>query len=154
AHRHRAERAAVVALTPRDDAESLRIAALEPILACKLNSGFGGFGAARREIDAATVAEIRRGESKQPVGKLFGGKGMKLRRVRKSDLRCLLGHRAADLRDTVADADDGGLPRSVQQPATIGSENPGAFAANRDGQILLEISRKHSRRLSHEPKKL
>jgi len=54
---HGAERAAVIALAARDDAEFLWRAGFEMELACKFDGGFSGFGTAGSEIDAA-VCEI------------------------------------------------------------------------------------------------
>jgi hypothetical protein len=64
--------------------------------------------------------------------------------VRKSDLRSLFGHSAADFRNAVPDADDSRLARRVKEAPTIVGGDPGAFASDRDRQILAEISRKQS----------
>jgi hypothetical protein len=65
---------------------------------------------------------------------------VKLRSVRESDLRRLLGHGATDFRDPVTNADNGGLAESVQEATAIGSDDPAAFAANGDGKSLFEIA--------------
>ncbi len=134
----------MVALAARDDAETFRIAAFEPVLTRELDRGFGGFRSAGGEINAAAVAKIGRSQREQALGEFFGGCGMKLRRVGEGDLRRLFGHRAPDFGDAVADADDGGLAGSVEKPAAVGGENPGAFAANRDRQVFAKISGKQS----------
>ncbi len=89
AYRHRAKRASVIALAARDNTESASLAVLEPILARKFDRRFGRFGATRREINAPSVVKIGRSQREQALGKSFGGRGMKLRRVRKCDLRGL-----------------------------------------------------------------
>jgi hypothetical protein len=62
--------------------------------------------------------------------------------VRKSDLRSLLGHSAADIRNSVPDADDCRLPRRVKEAPTVVGKNPGAFASNGDRQVFVKISGK------------
>ncbi len=132
ADRHRTERAAVVALATRDNAEAFRIATLEPVLARELDRCFGRLGATRSEVDATAIAEIRWGEPKQSFGELFCGRRMKLRRMGEGDLRSLFGHGAPNFGDTVADADNCSLAGCIQQSSAIGGENPRAFTANGD----------------------
>src|SRR5262249_22225631 len=67
---HGAEGAAVIALAARDDAKFFCCAGFEMKLAREFDGGFGGFGAAGTEVDAA-VCEIRRGQSKQARGQFF-----------------------------------------------------------------------------------
>jgi hypothetical protein len=141
---HRAESAAVVALTARDDSIASRLFSFEMVLADQLDCGFRGFGASGSEIDAAGVAEIGRGECEQPRGEFFGGSGVELRRVSESDLRRLLRHGAADFGDAVTDADDRGLARGVEKVAAVGGMNPAAFATHGDGEGLMKISREET----------
>ena len=61
---HGAERAAVIALAARDEAEFSWRAGFEMELACKFEGGFGGFGTAGSEVDAA-VCEIGRREGEK-----------------------------------------------------------------------------------------
>src|SRR5467141_3824961 len=117
---HRAESAAVIALAAGENAVAILLAAFEVKLAREFYRGFGGFGAAGSEIDAATVTEIRRSQSEQALGKFFRRRGMKLRSVRESDLRRLLGHGAADFGDSVTDTDNGGLAGRVKKAAAVG----------------------------------
>src|SRR4029077_223974 len=62
---HGAEGAAVVALTPRDDAIPLGLTALKMKLSGELDGGFRAFRTARSEMDAAAVAKVWRGESEE-----------------------------------------------------------------------------------------
>jgi hypothetical protein len=75
---------------------------------------------------------------------------MKLRSVRKRNLRGLLGHRAPDLLHSVTDADDGSLPGSIQEAPAIGRNNPAAFAANGDRECLPKIAGEKSAARRHE----
>ena len=68
---HRAESAAVIALAAGENAVAILLAAFEVKLAREFYRGFGGFGAAGSEIDAATVTEIRRSQSEQALGEFF-----------------------------------------------------------------------------------
>ena len=142
ADRHRAQRAAVVALATRDDAEAFGVAALEPVLPCEFYRGFGSFGSAGSEIDAASIAKIWRRECEKSLGKFFGGCGIELRRVRKSDLRSLLGHGLADFGDAMPDANNGRLAGRVEKASTVVGENPRAFAPNCNRQVFAKISGK------------
>jgi len=74
--------------------------------------------------------------------KLFSRRGVKLRGVREGDIVGLFGHGPADLRNAVADADNRGLPGSVQIAAAIGGSNPTAFAAHRNRILFSEIAGK------------
>lgn len=139
---HRAERAAMIALTAGNDAITIGLADFEKILAGELDGGFGGFRAAGSEIDAAAVTKIGRRESEKACGESFGGSGMKLRSVREGKLRGLRRHRAANFRHAVTDIDDGGLTGGIQKLAAILSEKPATFTAHGDGEILPKISRK------------
>lgn len=134
---HGAKGAPVITLAARDNTKFVERAAFEMKLTRELDGCFGGFRAARSEIDAA-VCEILRRKSKKASGKLFGGSGVELCRVRESDLRGLRGHGIGDGLHAVADANDGGLTRSVEIFFSIRRENPGAFPANGIGEGLLE----------------
>src|SRR6267142_4306149 len=85
------------------------------ILANQLNRRLCRLGPTGSKVHAAARAKIRRSNRKKPRGKSFSLSGMKLRRVRKGDLRGLLGHGAADFLNAVADADHGSLPGRVQE---------------------------------------
>ena len=67
---------------------------------------------------------------------------MKLRGMSECDLGSLFGHRAGDLLDTVAYADDGGLAGRVEKTLAICGNDPGAFAADGDGKGFLKIAGK------------
>jgi hypothetical protein len=70
--------------------------------------------------------------------------------VREGDLRRLLGHGPADFSDAVADTDDGSLPGSVEETASIGCDNPATFSSRRNGKRFLEIAGKKSATRRHE----
>jgi len=142
---HGAEGAAVVALLAGNDAVPRRLIGFEEILAREFDGGFGGFGAAGGEVDTAAVLKISRGDGKDSGGEFFGGFGVELRGVGEGNPIGLLGHGAADFRDTVADADDGGLAGSVEIAAAIGVDDPAAFAAHGDGIIFAKIAGKKRR---------
>jgi hypothetical protein len=44
------------------------------------------------------------------------------------------------LLDSVADADDRGLARSVEIAAAIGADDPGAFAADGGGKVFVKVA--------------
>src|SRR5260370_16684716 len=96
------------------------------------------------------MAEIRRRHREERLGKFFRWSGMKLRSVRESDLRRLLGHGAADFRDTVPDTDDRGLAGSIEESAAVGSDDPATFPTRRDRKGLFEIAREKSAPPRHE----
>lgn len=141
---HRAKRSAMITLAAREDAEASGLAAFEVKLARELDGGFRGFRAAGSEIDAA-ILEIGRREREEACGEFLRRGRMELRSMGKGELRGLLGHGAADFRDAVADVNDGGLAGGVQEPAAVGGEKPGAFAANSDGKGFAKIARKKRR---------
>src|SRR5262249_55503072 len=85
---HRSKRAPVIALAPRHDAIALRLTGFEMKLACQLDCGLGGFGAAGREVDAS-FTEIGRCEGDQASREPFRRGRPKLRRVSERDLRRL-----------------------------------------------------------------
>jgi hypothetical protein len=60
AYRHRAECAAVIALTTRNHPVPLRLAGLQMILPRKLDGRFGGFRTTGGEVDAAAILKICR----------------------------------------------------------------------------------------------
>lgn len=119
ADRHGAEGAAMIALAAGNHAIAIGLADFEKILARKLDGSFGGFGAARGEVDAAAMAKIRRRESEKARGEFFGRSRVKLGGVSKGELRGLFGHSAANFGDAVADVDNGGLAGSIQKLAAV-----------------------------------
>ncbi len=147
---HRAESAAMIALAAREDAVAILLAAFEVKLARKFYDRFGGFGAAGSKIDAAAVAKIRWRHGEQPRGKFFRRSVVKLRSMRESNLRRLLGHGAADFGDTVTDVDDRGLAGSVEKPAAIVSDNPATFPARGNRKVLVEMAGEKSAARGHE----
>jgi len=50
----------------------------------------------------------------------------------------------ADFGNTVTDADNGGLPGSVQKSAAVVCDNPATFPASSNGKGLLKIAGKQS----------
>ena len=139
---HRAEGAAVVALLAGNDAVTRRLFGFEEKLAREFDGGFGSFGAARGEVDAAAVLKIARGDGEDASGKFFGGFGVELGGVGKGDAIGLLGHSAADFANPVADADNGGLAGGVEVAAAVGGDDPAAFSALGDGIIFAKIAGK------------
>ena len=117
-------------------------------MAGEFDGGFGGFGAAGGEIDAA-VCKIWRSEGKKSRGKFFGGGGMKLGGVCEGDLGGLRGHGVGDGLDAVADVDDSGLAGSVEIALAVGGDDPGAFASNDGGKRFFEVAGEES---GHEEK--
>jgi hypothetical protein len=90
----------------------------------EFDRGFGGFGSARGEVNAAAVAKIGRSQREQALREFFGRRGMKLCRVGERDLGRLFSHRAPNFADPVTDIDDGGLTGSIEKPAAVGGNNP------------------------------
>jgi len=119
-------------------------------LANKFNGRFRGFAAAGSKIDAPAVAKIRGSQRKQPRGKFFGRRSVKLRSMREGDLRRLFRHRPPDFRNAVTDADDRGLARSIEIAPAALINDPAAFAARRDGIRLLEIAGEQPALRRHE----
>jgi len=78
---------------------------------------------------------------------------MELRGVREGNLRGLLGHRASDFLNAMADAHHGGLPGRVQKSPALLVRDPAAFAANRNWENLFEIAGKDSVVHVHEMSK-
>jgi hypothetical protein len=150
AHGHRAKGAPVITLAPRKNAVASLLAGFEMILTREFYRGLRGFRAAGSEKDAAAVTEIRWSDSEEARGKFFRCGRMKLRGVRKSDLRGLLGHGAADFLNAVADADDRSLPGSIQEAPAIGRNNPAAFTAKGNRKRLLKMAGKKSAARRHE----
>src|SRR6266849_2466570 len=153
ANRHRAKRAAVIALAARENAITILLTGLEVILANQLNCRLCRFGAAGSEVHAAALAKIRGSKSEKARSKFFSLNRMELRGVRKGNLRGLLGHGAADFLNAMADADYGGLPGRVQKSTALLVRNPAALAANGNGKSLFEIAGKDSVVHGHEMSK-
>src|SRR6267143_156438 len=91
ANGHRAKSAAMITLAAGENAVAILLAAFEVKLPREFDGRFGRFGAAGSEMDASAVPEIRRSQGEQARGKFFRRSGMKLRSVRESNLRRLLG---------------------------------------------------------------
>lgn len=132
----------MVALLAGDYAITGRLLGLEKILPHEFDGSFGGFGAARGEVDAAAILKISRSDGEDAGSKLFGGLRVELRGVGKGDAVGLLGHGTADFRDTVANADDSGLAGGVEVTAAVSGDDPATFAANGDGIIFAKIAGK------------
>src|ERR1700687_1034107 len=147
---HRSESAAVIALAAGENAVTILLAAFEGKLAREVYRRFAGSGAAGSEVDSSAFTEIRRSHREQALGKFFRRSGMKLRGVREGDLRRLLGHGAADFRNTVTNVDDCGLPGSVEKTAAIGRNDPATFPARDNRKGLLEIAGEKSAARRHE----
>src|SRR5271163_3901571 len=113
-------------------------------LANEFDGGFCGFGTARGEVNAAAFLEIWRSEREQTGRKFFARRRMELRGMGERQLRGLLAHGVADFGNAVANIDDGGLACGVEKFAAIGGKNPGAFAADGDGNRFVEVARKES----------
>lgn len=116
-------------------------------LAREFDGGFGGFGAAGREVDAAT-REIRWSESEKARGEFFRGHGLKLGGVSECNLGGLRGHCVGNGLHAVTDVDDSGLAGSVEIFLSVGRNDPGAFATDGDGKRFFEITGEKSG--SHE----
>jgi hypothetical protein len=69
---------------------------------------------------------------------------VKLSGVREGDLGGLIRYSAADFGDAVADVDDRGLTGRVEKVAATFVNDPAAFAADGEGIVYAEISRKQS----------
>jgi hypothetical protein len=136
---HGAECASVVALLAGDNAKTRRLFGFEKILTREFDGGFGGFGAAGGEVDAAAVLKIARSDGEDASGELFSGFGVELGGVGEGDATRLLGHGAADFGYTVTNADDSGLTGGVEVAAAVGGNDPATFAADGDGIVFAKI---------------
>jgi hypothetical protein len=67
---------------------------------------------------------------------------MKLRSVREGQSRRLLGHRAPDFWNPMADANDRGLSRSIKEFPPIRGKKPRALTTNGHGKKCLKATRK------------
>src|SRR6516165_5249355 len=139
ADRHGPERAAVIALLPRNNAVAGRLFPLKEILPREFDRGFGGFGASGGKVNASAILKIAWRESEDTRRELLRWLRMELRRVHKRDLTGLGSHRPADFLNAVSDADDSRLAGSVQIPAAAGIENPAAFASHSDRILPTKI---------------
>jgi len=137
---HRSESAAVIALAAGENPVTILLAAFEVKLAREFYGSLSGFRAAGSEINAAAVSEIRRSQREQALGKFFCWSGVKLRGVCEGNLRRLLGHGAADFRNTVTDADNRGLAGSVEVSAAVGRDDPATLTTHGNGIGFLEIA--------------
>jgi hypothetical protein len=79
---------------------------------------------------------------------------VKLRGVRESDFSSLRRHRFGDFLNAVADADDGGLPGSVEKAAAILRNDPAGFSADCHGERFFEVARKEGGWVGHVGRKL
>ena len=147
---HCPKSAAMIALPSRENPVAILLAAFHVKLARELYDGFGGFRAAGSEVDTAAVSKIRWSHREKARSKFFRRSSVKLRGVRESDLRRLLGHGPADFSDTVTDADNGGLPRGIEKSARVSSDDPAALPTNGNGIGLLEIAGEKSATRRHE----
>lgn len=109
-------------------------------LANELDGGFGGFGTAGGEIDAA-VLEIGRGERQEARCKILGCDVVKLRSVGERELRALCGHGLGDFRNTVADVDDSGLTCGVEKFAPVLRVDPASAGMRGDGKVFAKVAR-------------
>lgn len=124
----------MIALLAGNELGTLRLAAFEKILAADFQGGFGCFGAAGSEEDAAGavggVAEIGGREREEALGEFRGGTRREVGRVGVREGARLLGNGARDGFNAVADGDNGSASASVEDFATVGGEYKAAFAAN------------------------
>jgi len=130
----------MIALPSRENPVAILLAAFHVKLARELYDGFGGFRAAGSEVDTAAVSKIRWSHREKARSKFFRRSSVKLRGVRESDLRRLLGHDSANFSDAVTDTDNGGLPRSVEEAAAVGRDDPATFPARGNRKGFLEIT--------------
>src|ERR1041385_529838 len=149
AHCHGAQRASVIALPPAGYAKTLRLPALQKILARQLDGGLIGFRATGTEINSTSAAHLFRRQSKQARGKLFRGGGVKLRTVRKGKLRNLLSHSTRYGSNAMPGVYDRSLSCCVQIFFAVRGGNPAAFSRDSNGILLLEIARKQRWMIRH-----
>lgn len=114
-------------------------------MAAELERGFGGFGAAGGEEDAAGAvrgfAKIARGKSEETPGE-FGGRTIReVRGVHISKSAGLLADGFGDGSDSVADGNDGGASAGVEYFVAVGSEDVAAFGADGFGINFAEAAR-------------
>lgn len=144
--RESAESGAVIALRAGDKFGAGGFAVFEKKLAAELEGGFGGFGASGGEEDAAGAVggfvKIAGSESEKAASEFGGSVIGELRRVDVSEGTGLSGDGLGDGRDSVADGDDGGTAGGVENFATVGGEDEGAFGADSFGISLAEAARK------------
>ena len=145
---HSAEGRAVVALAAGEDAVALGLAEFEEVLADEFDGGFGGFGTAGSEVDAA-VLKIGRSEGEEAGGEFFGGSVVELRGVGEGELRGLGGNGGGDFGDAVANVDDRGGAGGVEKFATVLGIEPAALAADGDGKVLAKIAREERGSVGH-----
>ncbi len=139
-NRKRSQRAAVIALLPRNHAEAFLFAALDPILPRKLDRGFRSFRTTGSKVHTAALAHALRRQREYARGEFFGDGGVKLRRMHVGQPRGLLGHRLRNLRDAMSDGDHRRAARCVQiTPPTYGVDEA-SLSPQRQGISLQKIS--------------
>ena len=141
AGRQCAERVAVIALPPRDEALALRLSGLEKILPRDLDRGFDRFRAAADEID---VSEPARLVADQMIGQRLRRFRREERGVRIGEFRSLLRHRLENARMLVAEAGHRGAAGGIQYLAAVLAKQPDALPANRLRRRLAEASVQHA----------
>ena len=129
--RERAERVAVIALAPSNDAASASVAAFEMILPRELQRRLDRFRAAAREPDAVERARRHFGHQRC---QLFRRIGREEAGVDEFEALRLLDDGGGDFGMAVAKARNGRSPAGVDVPAPIGIEQGDAFPANRNGR--------------------
>src|SRR5271155_2979407 len=132
----------MITLTPRDNARTFRIAALEPVLTREFDGSFGGLRSAGGEVDAAVAPHPVRRERENTLSELFDDADVELRRVDVSQPRSLLGHRARYFFNAVADRDHCSPARSIQIAAAFRRVDETALSTARLRIRLEKISGK------------
>ena len=141
ARRQRAERIAVIALPPRDEAHALRLAGLDKILSSDLDRGLDRLRSTADEIDigqsAGLVANERIGKRLRGFGSEEGGVGI-------GELRGLFGHRREHARMLMAETGHRGAAGGVEHLPAVLTDQPDALPADRFGRRLTQASVQHA----------
>ncbi len=128
---------AVVRVLAADDDPLLGVPERVPVAAGELRGGVDAVRATRAEEDGGV---LHRGERRQPVGQLEGGRRGEGPEVRVGGKRReLLGRRVGDLRPAMADVAVPEPRRGVEVAAPIGILDPGPGAAHQDQLMVLDL---------------
>ena len=133
----RAERVAMVALPPRDEARALWLAAFHVILPRHLQRGLRRLRARRTEIHMREPARL---VPQHQIGQLFRRFAGIERGVGVADLRRLRAHRLQHARMAVAEAGDGRAAGSVDDGLSVGITNENALARQRERRGLAQVA--------------
>jgi hypothetical protein len=128
--------------------ETVSLSTLQMKLPGQLDGRFRGFRPTGGKVHTSAAHSWRR-QCQQARGKLFCGRCVELRCMRKGEPDCLFRHCPANGLHSVSDVHYGGLPGGIQVFLAIGSPDPAPFAAYGMRIVLVKTSREERRMWRH-----